>query len=75
MERADIAASLRLVAQEFEAGTIESVVCVTVTNEREPSSLAWPGDHALSLLGAVTLAKDFLSDWYENVAKERGLKG
>jgi hypothetical protein len=74
MGRSEVLASLRLIVQEYEAGEIESLVCTTVTVHGGASTLAWPGGESLSLLGAMTLAKDSLSSWHEEADKKRRLR-
>ena len=74
MKRNEVLASLRLIAQDYESGEIESITCTTVTKDGNASTLAWPGGESLALLGALTLAKDSLSGWHGESDKERKLK-
>lgn len=74
MERSDIVARLRLVAQEFEAGTLESIVVTSVDQEGQSSSLVWPGEYSTTLLGAMVLSRDTLSSRFRDVDKERTLE-
>ena len=63
MARDKIAASLRLMAQQFEAGEVVVFSVSWVNQEAIPTTLCWPGEHdldRLALLGAMDLAHDVL---------------
>ena len=77
MNKAEIAARLRLIAQEMDAGTIDGVFVVTTKTDdprgEHTSSLVYPGDSPPMLLGAIDMAHQFLLSNFEPTPKDRSL--
>ncbi len=71
MGRDQILASLRLILQDFEGGTVESINVVTVSKCGEPSTLNWSGNRRLELLGAMKLSADYCSGLFGAPDKHR----
>ena len=76
--RTRIAASLRMLAQRFEAGDVACFNVSWLNADLEPTTLCWPGDdhiQRLALSGAIELSHDVLkASWGEPVPRSRELK-
>lgn len=62
--RIQVAASLRILAQRFEAGEVVAFNVSWINQDMEPTTLCWPGSdhvHRLCLGEAMSLSKDVLT--------------
>lgn len=75
--REKIAASLRLLAQSFEAGEVVAFNVSWLNGDLEPTTLCWPGEdhvHRMCLGEAITLSHDMLvRSWGDPVPRKHEL--